>query len=193
MRNLLHCWTWKFAFILGLSLVAAKVAPAQAVVTAQRGAEITPFVQTTLLSPDWGPTNNFGYTVGVDYTRFIRSIVQPSLEVRMSSASGSTVSERTYTGGLKLQFVIRRIHPYATLLAGMGDIAFTHPLSANYTGDNSTIYSLGGGAEFNIGPALKARVDFTHQNWNIDPQTLTPVAIGVGISYSIPFHRGIVE
>jgi hypothetical protein len=192
MRKLLHCWTWKFAFILGLSLVAIKIAPAQAIVAAQRGAEIAPFAQTTLLSPDWGPTNNLGYTVGVDYTRLIRSIIQPSLEVRMSSANGNTVGERTYTGGLKLQFSVRGIHPYATLLAGMGSISFTHPIG-NYSGDNSTIYSLGGGAEFYVAPHLKARVDFTHQNWDIDPQTLTPVTIGVGLSYNIPFHRGNVE
>ena len=192
MRKLLHCWTWKFAFILGLSLVAIKIAPAQAIVAAQRGAEIAPFAQTTLLSPDWGPTNNLGYTVGVDDTRLIRSIIQPSLEVRMSSANGNTVGERTYTGGLKLQFSVRGIHPYATLLAGMGSISFTHPIG-NYSGDNSTIYSLGGGAEFYVAPHLKARVDFTHQNWDIDPQTLTPVTIGVGLSYNIPFHRGNVE
>jgi hypothetical protein len=192
MRKLLHCWTWKFAFILGLSLVAIEIAPAQAIVAAQRGAEIAPFAQTTLLSPDWGPTNNLGYTVGVDYTRLIRSIIQPSLEVRMSSANGNTVGERTYTGGLKLQFSVRGIHPYATLLAGMGSISFTHPIG-NYSGDNSTIYSLGGGAEFYVAPHLKARVDFTHQNWDIDPQTLTPVTIGVGLSYNIPFHRGNVE
>jgi hypothetical protein len=193
MRNLLHCWTWKVAIILGLSLVAIKIAPAQAIVAAQRGAEIAPFAQTTLLSPDWGPTNNLGFTFGVDYTRLIRSIIQPSLEVRMSSAGGNTVSERTYTGGLKLQFSVRGIHPYATLLAGMGRINFTHPYYSNYTGDNSTIYSLGGGAEFSVGPGFKARVDFTHQNWDIDPQTLTPVTIGVGLSYNIPFHRGNVE
>jgi hypothetical protein len=192
MRKLLHCLTWKFALVLGLSLVAIKVAPAQAIVTAQRGAELAPFVETTLLSPDWGPSNNIGYTVGVDYTRFIRSIVQPSLEVRMSNANGNTVGERTYTGGLKLEFAIRRIHPYAILLAGMGDITFTHPIG-NYTGDNSTIYSLGGGVEFPVGPALKARVDFTHQNWDLDPETLTPVTIGVGISYTLPFHRGDVQ
>jgi hypothetical protein len=177
--------------ILGLSLVA-KVAPAQAIVTAQRGAELTPFVQTTLVSPDWGPTNNLGYTVGVDYTRLIRSIVQPSVEARMTSANGGTVSERTYTAGLKLQCAIHGIHPYATLLAGMGDITFTHPIG-NYFGDNSVIFSLGGGAEFNIGPGLRARVDFTHQQWNLDPQTLTPLSMGVGVSYTLPFHRGDVQ
>ena len=30
-----------------------------------------------------------------------------------------------------------------------------------------------------------ARVDFTNQFWNIDPQTLTPITLGVGVAYHI--------
>jgi opacity protein-like surface antigen len=162
-------------------------------VSAQRGAEIAPFAQTTLLSPDWGPTNNLGYVVGLDYTRFTRLFVQPSLEVRMTAANGDTVGERSYTGGLKLQTTIHGIHPYATLLAGYGAITFTHPIG-NYLSDNSMVYSLGGGVEFNVTRQLKMRVDFTHQQWNLDPVTLTPVTLGVGLAYSLPFfHSGGVQ
>jgi len=145
---------------------------------AQRGGEFAPFVQTTLLSPDWGPTSNVGYTIGVDYTRFIRSIVQPSLEVRMTSANGSTVGERSYIGGLKLQTTIHGIHPYFTLLGGEG---------------RTFIYSLGGGAIIPIHSQLDLRLDFTHQQWNIDPQTLTPVTLSVGVAYRLPFHNGRVQ
>ena len=198
MRNLQRSPFSKSALFLGTSLLgillgSAGMASAQAMVSAQRGAEIAPFYQTTIVSPDWGPTNNFGYTFGVDYTRFVRLVLQPSLEFRMTGANGQTVGEHAYTAGFKLQTTVHGVHPYVTLLGGYGDITFTHP-TGNYTSDNSMIYSLGAGAEFNVIRNLKLRVDFTHQQWNIDPQTLTPVTIGVGVAYSLPFfHGGAVQ
>jgi opacity protein-like surface antigen len=134
-----------------------------------------------------GYNENLGYTVGVDYTRFIRSIVQPSLEFRMTRANGDTVDERSFTGGLKLQATIHRVHPYATFLGGNGDIYFVHPIN-NYLSDNSFVLSLGGGADLDVTSQLSVRVDFTHQQWTIDPQTLTPVTLGIGFAYRLPFH-----
>lgn len=192
MPGFIHSRILKSLLLLGALFTSARLAPAQALVTAQRGAEITPFAQTTLIDPDWGPSHNLGYTAGLDYTRFVRSIVQPSLEMRMTSANGSTVSERSYVGGLKLQTSFRGIRPYATFLAGYGDIYFTHPING-YLSDNSFVYSVGAGAEFSLGYHLAARFDFTHQQWNIDPQTLTPVTLGVGLSYRVPFRSDRVE
>jgi len=192
MRKLLNHWTMKSAILLGVCLAATAVASAQAVETAQRGAVLTPFFQTTILRPDWGQPNNMGYTVGVDYTRFLRSILQPSLELRYTTANGSVVSEHSFIGGLKLEASIFGIHPYATLLAGNGDITFTHPIG-NYYGDNSFVYSLGGGAEFKLYSSLKLRADFTQQHWDLDPYILTPMTFSVGLAYGLPFHRGPIE
>jgi hypothetical protein len=194
MRNLLHRSPIQSAILLGFFLATPRFASAQAMVTAQRGAEIAPFVQTTVLSPDWGPTYNFGYTVGVDYTRFIRSIVQPSLEFRMVSANGNTANELSYVGGLKLETSVHGIHPYFTFLAGDGIITFANP-NVNYVGPTNSffIYSLGGGAEFNIKSQWKLRVDITQQTWNIDPEVLTPTAVNVGIAYRLPVSLGRVK
>jgi hypothetical protein len=192
LPNLFHASIPKVAIILGILIATARVAPAQALETADRGSEITPFAQYTVLSPDWGGTKNIGYTVGLDYTRFIRSIVQPSLELRASDAGGSTVGEHSFIGGLKLQTTIHRIRPYATFLAGKGFITFDQPING-YISDNSFIVSLGAGAIFTIHSQLDLRLDFTHQQWNIDPQTLTPATLGIGIAYRIPFHNGRVE
>ncbi len=190
MRNLLNHWTTKSALFLGISLAATGMASAQAVVTAQRGAEIAPFVTTTLLTPDWGPTNNLGFTAGVDYTRFLRgSLFQPSLELRVTDANGLTVGEKSFTGGVKLGTTIHGIHPYATFLAGTGVITFVHPVQT-YASDTSFVYSIGAGAEFNVASAWKVRADFSQQHWDLDPQLLTPVALSVGISYRIPFRNG---
>jgi len=192
LSNLSHGSSWKAVCLFAALLASSRIAPAQALVTAQRGAEIAPFVQTTLLHPDWGPTSNLGYTVGVDYTRFIRSIVQPSLEVRMTSANGNTVGERTYIGGLKLQTTIHGIRPYATVLGGEGQITFTHPVG-NYLNDSTFVYSLGGGVAFTLHSQLDLRLDFTDQQWNLQPGTLTPMTFGVGIAYRLPFHNGRVR
>ena len=132
--------------------------------------------------------------VGVDYTRFIRSIVQPSLEVRVTGANGTVVNEHTYTGGLKLQTTVHRIHPYATFLVGYGVIDLNY-FNGGYNHDNSVIYSLGGGADFDVTSLLKVRLDATHQNWNLGGSdgSLTPVTFSVGVAYSLPFHSGRVR
>jgi hypothetical protein len=188
MHKLLDRWTANSAIFLAISLAATAPASAQAFNTARRDAEITPFVQTTVLRPDYGQPNNAGYTVGVDYTRFIRAIVQPSLEFRMSSATGQVVGERSLIAGFKLQASILRVHPYATYLVGNGVITFTHPVG-NYYNDNSFVRSIGGGADFKLYSHLNLRADFTQQHWNLPP-VLTPMTFSLGLAYNIPFHPG---
>lgn len=187
MPKLLNHWTTKSSLFLGLSLAATGMACAQAVVTAERGAAIAPFVQTALLQPDWGQPNNIGFIAGVDYTRYIRSMLQPSLELRVTNASGEQVSERSFTGGFKLETTFHHVHPYGTLLAGTGLITFVHP-TAGYDHDNSFVYSMGGGAEFYVLPQWKLRADFTQQHWDLNPVILTPTTLSVGVAYRIPFH-----
>jgi hypothetical protein len=189
MRKSLHSSITKSAFLLGVLLATAQIVPAQALITAERGSGIAPFAQATLIRPDWGPTSNIGFTYGVDYTRYIRSIVQPSIELRMTMANGTTVNENTYSGGLKLQTSIHRVHPYATLLAGYGTIHFNY-YNGNYAGDNATVYSLGGGADFDVTSQWKLRADFIQQHWNLGGPTLTPSALSVGVAYSPSFHNG---
>ena len=189
MLDLLNHWTTKVALSLGIVLTASTVASAQAIVAAQRGAAISPFVQTTVLRPDWGQTNNLGFTAGVDYTRFLRTFLQPSLELRMTNAGGRNVGEKSFTGGLKLEIAIGRIHPYGTFLAGTGVITFTHPVPG-YASDTSFVYSLGGGADLNVLPSWKVTADFSQQHWDLDPQLLTPITLSVGVAYSIHFRGG---
>jgi hypothetical protein len=188
MRNLPRCWTLSLSFLLGFAAIAPP-ASAQAKLAADRSDEIAPFAELTDVNPDWGPTDNIGYTVGLDYTHFIRSIIRPSLEIRITSANGSSVNERVYSGGLKLATSIRGIQPYAIFLLGHGNIDFVHPDGA-YRGDNSIVSSLGAGVDLGITEAIRLRLEFTHQHWNFDPNTLTPVTLSVGISYALPFRRG---
>ena len=190
MRTLFLRSTRNAALLLGLSAAATGIASAQAMIAAGRGAEIAPFATTTLLNPDYGPTNNIGFTLGADYTRFMRgALIVPSLEARLTSASGSTSSERSYLGGFKVGTTVFGMHPYFVLLAGTGTISFAHPIQT-YTGDTSFVYGYGGGADFKIHNNWKVRADFVQQHWNLDPLTLTPTALSVGVAYSIPFRNG---
>lgn len=193
LPNLLHNPIAKAALVLGSLLATARVAPAQAAEAGGRGAEIKPFAQYSIVSPDWAGAHDFGYTFGVDYTRFTSSFLQPSLEFRTTSATGPTVNEKTYSGGFRLQTTIHGIRPYMTVLGGKGTIYFNHPVYANYLSDTSFVLSLGGGALFYAGHNIDLNIDFSHQNWNIEPQTLTPITMGVGIAYRIPFHTRRTE
>lgn len=193
MRNRAHKFIGKSAALLGIMLATAPVLTAQALVAGERGVEIAPFAQYALLNPDWGQTNNFGYTAGLDYTRFIRSsFIQPSLEFRYTRANGQTVNERSYTGGFKLQTTVHNIYPYATILVGHGNIDFNYP-NGGYQGDNALIYAFGGGAEFNVTQCWKLRLDFSSQHWNLGNYPLTPFTLGVGIAYRLPIsnHRRV--
>lgn len=191
MRNPLSLHIRKSALLFAALLATPGIASAQALITAGRGAEVAPFAQVTYINTDWGPSS-YGYTAGIDYTRFIRSIVQPSIEFRMTSVNASAVNERTYSGGLKLQTTVHRVHPYATFLAGYGTLALNYS-QGSYTGDNAIIYSFGGGADFNVTSQWKLRLDATRQQWNLGDAPLTPFAVGVGVSYSLPFHTGRVR
>ena len=193
MRNLSNQPIWTAAICLSIALASAGNASAQALTAGGVGAEIAPFVQTTLLHTDYGNAGNLGFTAGVDYSRFMSSIVQPSVELRITAGSNAAVTERTYSGGLKLASTFHAIHPYAALLAGYGTIDFLHPVITAgfqpYWWDNSIVYSIGGGADFDVLRSWKLRVDFLQQFWHL-PAPLTPTTLSVGIAYRLPFHTG---
>jgi opacity protein-like surface antigen len=184
-----------FRRVLALTLlvtgaaVAIGRADAQAFPTVQRGAEFAPFAQATLVNPDWGQTHNLGFTAGFDYTRFIPALVQPSLEFRVTHANGRTVNQTTYLGGFKLQTTIHNLHPYAVVLAGKGIVTFNYFYNGGLKGDDSAVYAYGGGLEFHPATSWKVRAEYTQQHWNLDPNTLTPSAIGIGVAYTVPFHN----
>jgi opacity protein-like surface antigen len=188
MTNLLHRSIRNAALLLGISLGAVHVASGQAIATGGRGAELSPFALATLVLPDWGQPNNYGYAVGADYTRFVPFVLQPSLEFRFTHADGEQVNEKSYGGGLKLHATVHRLHPYATFLIGHGDVAFYRAI--NTAKHSSIVYSIGGGADLDISSQWKVRADYTQQFWNLDFGTLTPSTFALGIAYRVPFHNG---
>ena len=189
MRNLLNRWTVKSAVVLGLSLAATGIASAQATAAGGRSAEVAPFFQATSITPDWGSEKNFGYAFGVDYTRLTRGVGSPALEFRMTRSNGLRVDENTFAGGFKLVSYAYGFYPYATFLIGRGTINI-HPGGPSLATNSGMMYTMGGGADFRVRPNIKLRADFTQQNWSFAPHRLTPVALSIGVSYTLPFGQG---
>lgn len=191
-------------FVALLPLAALALPPsraaAQAEYTAARPAELLVFGGYTHVQPDYGTTNNNGVVFGADYLRSFGWLVVPGLEFRANINSGKTVSQHTYTVGLRggVNFH-QRYHFYGDFLVGPG---YTHyPIFVNGSyqevPDGGRVFSIGGGADIDLTDNFLFKADFQVQEWNLGPNsntnpngsdfTLSPTALTLGISYRIPF------
>ncbi len=184
----------KLVRLVGLAVLFAALpqtsAWAQARTTASKSTDVTPFGGFVYLSPDYGPQKNKGEMLGLDITHHFGWPVAPSLEVRANRGAGPTDIERSVLVGLKAQGELGRFHPYADFLVGGGTIVFVIPIP-NYHADRSTVYSYGGGLDYDLPYHLQAKVDFQGQKWNLGiqhPFPLTPQLLSVGVAYRIPFR-----
>jgi hypothetical protein len=177
-----------------LWVAATEIAAGQANVVARRGSEISPFGQFTYLRPDSGQYPDTGVTLGAALTPYIPLLVQPSLELRVTSEGGSIAAEKTFSGGLKLAVRLGHIHPYGIAEIGLGEIYFDHPtVNPNgtlYARDGSRMYVAGGGLEVDVHSLWQMRVEFTEQYWNLKPPELRPITASIGVTYRIPFRMG---
>ncbi|HEY1160579.1 MAG TPA: hypothetical protein VGE83_08110 [Terracidiphilus sp.] len=181
------------AMCLGVWTTGTGVAAGQARVIGQRESEIAPFAQATYMHPDYSQPANLGYTGGVDATPFMFRGLQLALELRFTGDSGSIAHEYTCSGGLKAATTFHGIRPYATLLRGLDIIYFTNPIATPkgpYARDSSRMFSVGGGAEFDVGPSWQVVVDYSKQYWALDSPLIRPVAFSLGVAYRIPFRHG---
>lgn len=185
--------------ILTLIALAPAVQAQFAAPTASKKFGLSAFGGVTAVSPSYQPDTdaggskiNTGLTVGGDLTRGLRW-VQPSLELRYDWSTGSTVIEKTLSGGLKVEKVFGRLHPYGDVLLGYGIIDFQHPAifsTGPYTQDNSFVYQGGGGLDLDLSPHFALKLDAQAQSWKLGSEgnRLTPVLGTVGVVYRIPFR-----
>ena len=191
-------WNWMIVMCLCVWTAGTGVAAGQSRVTAQRESEIAPFVLATYMHPalatySYPEAANFGYAAGVDASPFMFRRFQPALELRFTGDSGPLAHEYTCSGGLKAAILFRGIRPYATLLKGFDIIYFTYPIATPkgpYARDGSRMFSVGGGAEFDVGPSWQVRVDYSKQYWALASPDIRPVAVSLGVAYRIPFRNG---
>ncbi len=174
------------ALCTAVLLANASSASAQAVRTASKSADISVFGGFQSAQPDYGPYTSYGGVFGADFTRYIHFPVEPSLEFRANFNSNIAVTEHSYVVGLRAAVPYRILKPYGTFLVGPGNIHF--PYNPGYTGDNSVVYSYGGGVDVHVIKNFSAKFDFQAQHWNTGEFTYTPTLSTVGVVYTIPFR-----
>ena len=170
----------------------SKSLEAQGRPTASKEAAISFFGAYSRVSTDRSSQKDNGFTVGFAYTRYLHWLLTPSLEVRSKIATGSTVSERTFGGGIRVEHRFKNFYPYANFFGSYGKITFANPVTSvpgpRYYYDDSTVYSTGAGLDYDITPTWAARFDYQFEHWHTGLKTtFTPQIFSIGILYRIPF------
>ena len=173
--------------------IVAPVAQAQSVFGARRANDLSTFISTSAVTPDYFPGRAMGITAGADWTTHHNRFAT-SFEVRGNRTANDMLIERSITFGPRIQTLVRRrYHPYADFLIGGGTIVFLNG-SANYHEDRGMVTSMGGGLDIDVTPHFGARVDFQNQGWNIgkiattSDVTFSPNLLSIGVQYHIPFR-----
>jgi len=103
-----------FSLLTLLLLVfRSKSLEGQGLPTASKEAAISFFGAYSRVSTDRSSQKDNGFTVGFAYTRYLHWFLTPSLEVRSKIATGDTVSEKTFGGGIRVGLVT---DPYGNAL-----------------------------------------------------------------------------
>jgi hypothetical protein len=185
-------------FQASILFVGAPHLHAQATPTASRQTELSAFGTFTFVNPDRAiiyPQNsnsNYGATFGFDYTRYASPWFTPSLEIRTKFATGTSVNESTYGGGLRVEHRFGSFYPYGDSLMSYGKITFNHPDRTGpgppYTHDDAFVTSFGLGCDIDITERWTARVDYQFEHWNVSyNEMFDPRALSFGVLYRIPF------
>ncbi len=186
---------FKVLFVAALAPSLACVCPlkmsAQATRTASKSADISGFAGFGDGGPAYGPDRAAGGMFGVDFTHYFHVRVEPSLEFRANFISSTFVGEHTYLFGLRAAVPFHGIRPYGDFLVGPGTIHF--PLNFSYIGDNSTVYSYGGGLDVPVFRTFSLKLDVQGQHWNTGEFTYTPTLGTVGVVYTIPFRPHVSQ
>jgi hypothetical protein len=187
--------TWICVFVFFASfLFNSQSLEAQATPAASRQGEISVYGAYSRVWPDYGVEKDNGAIFGAEYTRFMNSLLNPSLELRGKVVSGPNVNQRTWGGGIRGVHRFRNFYPYIDFLVSAGTIQFDRPFidarGKLYTSDNSIVYSAGGGVDYDITRHFAARVDYQFEHWNLGTnQSLTPEALSIGAVYHLTPHN----
>jgi opacity protein-like surface antigen len=182
-----------FSLLTLLLLVfRSKSLEGQGLPTASKEAAISFFGAYSRVSTDRSSQKDNGFTVGFAYTRYLHWFLTPSLEIRSKIATGDTVSEKTFGGGIRVEHRFKNFHPYANFFGSYGKITLTNPVTSvpgpRYYYDDSTVYSTGAGLDYDVTSNWAARVDYQYEHWHTGlKNTFTPQIFSIGILYRIPF------
>lgn len=97
-------------------------------------------------------------------------------------------AQRTYLGGGRLYYRLRRYEPYVKFLGGLGQTVAQKPnVIARGTPDSYGVFSGGGGLDIFVGRKWVVRaVDFEKQTWPAFPtHDLAPSILSFGVAYRL--------
>lgn len=162
----------------------------QAFATADKSMAISTFGAYAASTPDvYTHTRPMGITAGVEVTRYFKGPLTPSFEARVNLTGSSFAAERTYLLGFRghPKTFLKRVDPYGDILVGIGIVRFKHP-TGDYFGDDSRVFSYGGGLDFVVANSFYYNVDYQKQHWNTGETITTPGVFTFGVGYRFPFR-----
>lgn len=187
-------WKLPLAILLGITTIHgySQVTPAahQGNIPLSIGGGITDY------SLDWGYGRRMlGITAWVDWhfasqSRFLRGVGIEAEGTDLNWDRPSTLSKMrhdTGQGGLTYTWHrFRHFNPYVKMLGGIGSIDFPAPLNyPYYTHDTFSIFSPGGGVEYQLSNRVWVRGDYEYQYWHqtFGPHDLNPNGFTIGATY----------
>ena len=177
----------------------------QSLPTATKQLDLSTFVAGTGTFTDFRGGKNLAITAGADLTYLSLRLFRPSIEVRGTYPidEGNINSQKSILAGPKVEHDFGRFHPYADFLVGRGEIDYLHDsltvCNTNvpniqqcyaFLSTNTTVYSPGGGLDYELGKGLAIKGDIQYQHWNAPtvPYGVTGVVHPVAVSFGAVYH-----
>jgi opacity protein-like surface antigen len=189
-------------FSLGLLIFCASAAShAQGNATDARAIQLYGFGGGTGVYTGLNGGHNIGVTAGVDLGFGAHYGFLPMLEVRGTYPvdSGTIVNERNFLGGVHVDRQYRAAHPYVDLLYGRGQLQYQGIGQPYYTDpnfnairENSNIYSLGGGVDYDVTQSFAAKVDLQLQHYGTKVTasgSINSTLITIGVVYRFGYKQ----
>jgi hypothetical protein len=170
---------------------------AQVASTASQQLELSAFAGGTGTFTGLEGGKNLDITAGADLTFLGFRLLRPSFEVRGSYPidKGTISSQKSFLLGPKVEHGFGRLHPYVDFLIGRGEIDYGFGGFAVgnvlYISSTSTIYSPGGGVDYNFARQIDLKADVQYQHWDapvVASGVIHPVAVTLGAVYRFDFN-----
>jgi opacity protein-like surface antigen len=186
----------RLAILIAITSLAG-IGHAQVPSTASQQLQLSAFAGGTGTFTNLDGGKNVDITAGADLTYLGLRFVRPSLEVRGSYPvdKGTISSQKSFLGGLKVEHAFGRLHPYVDFLIGRGEIDYGqggYPVGdILYISSTSTVYSPGGGLDYNFTRQIDLKADLQYQHWDapvVSSGVIHPVAVTLGAVYRFDFN-----
>ncbi len=182
-----------------LLLLAAPALHAQATSTASERLQLSAFAGASGVYTGLNSGRNLSITAGADLTLRRYFHVNPALEVRGTFPvdNGQVDGQRNVLAGLRIAGTFGRLHPYADILFGRGEIKYNPPLLNQpqtflFTQSTSNVLSPGVGLEVDLTPHFAFRADAQYQRYDSPiPASghLYAKPITAALTYRFDFNR----